>query len=242
MRPDSGVDQWITEPQSWNLYSYTRNNPVNSIDPDGQWTIWHAVSEAISNAGERTIEAGQNLSQGGILGTAVDAAMTTIGEAVQGIGDSIMVGDATGTAIGEGASTEDLIRAGAQDLGRGSTLALTLATPAQIAGVGKGAVATETAATQTASKSAAGMADDVANMAGKNRVSAKTAGGKQIDIDLKGKAHYDKATQQKIDTPHVHESQINVGPNGQTSVSGKATRAATKDDVRNARRILEHRQ
>jgi RHS repeat-associated protein len=36
MRPDDpNVDQDPADPQSWNLYSYVRNNPLNDTDPDG---------------------------------------------------------------------------------------------------------------------------------------------------------------------------------------------------------------
>lgn len=38
MSPDSGIDQHPEDPQSWNLYSYVRNNPLNSVDPDGEFT------------------------------------------------------------------------------------------------------------------------------------------------------------------------------------------------------------
>ena len=30
------ADQFTANPQSWNLYSYTRNNPLKYVDPDGQ--------------------------------------------------------------------------------------------------------------------------------------------------------------------------------------------------------------
>jgi RHS repeat-associated protein len=33
--PDDGRDQSPGDPQSWNLYSYVRNNPLSDVDPDG---------------------------------------------------------------------------------------------------------------------------------------------------------------------------------------------------------------
>ncbi len=35
---DPGNDWNIHQPQSWNMYSYVRNNPVNARDPDGRFT------------------------------------------------------------------------------------------------------------------------------------------------------------------------------------------------------------
>lgn len=83
------------------------------------------------------------------------------------------------------------------------------------------------------------MGKELAGEVGRNRVSATTGGGKKVDIDLQGKAHFDKATGKKIDTPHVHESRINRGPDGKTNISDKTTRPATKDDIRTARKICE---
>src|ERR1700675_5023225 len=35
MSADNGIDQDSHNPQSWNLYSYVRNNPLKYTDPDG---------------------------------------------------------------------------------------------------------------------------------------------------------------------------------------------------------------
>jgi RHS repeat-associated protein len=35
LSPDDGSDQAPSDPQSWNLYSYVRNNPLINTDPDG---------------------------------------------------------------------------------------------------------------------------------------------------------------------------------------------------------------
>ncbi|WP_213807872.1 RHS repeat-associated core domain-containing protein [Granulicella sp. dw_53] len=41
MSPDTPfVDQNAGDPQSWNLYSYGRNNPLSNVDPDGQDCIY----------------------------------------------------------------------------------------------------------------------------------------------------------------------------------------------------------
>ena len=40
MSPDDGTDQDPAGPQSWNLYSYVRNNPLNAVDPDGHDCVY----------------------------------------------------------------------------------------------------------------------------------------------------------------------------------------------------------
>jgi hypothetical protein len=86
-------------------------------------------------------------------------------------------------------------------------------------------------------KSAEEMAADLSDELGTNRVSAVTAGGVQVDIDLRGKGHYDKEPGRVIETPHVHEAQTHTGPNGERNTGPKTTRPATKADVRTAQKI-----
>ncbi|MBK8241078.1 MAG: hypothetical protein IPK74_36650 [Deltaproteobacteria bacterium] len=89
-----------------------------------------------------------------------------------------------------------------------------------------------------ASKTAAEMADDLAGKIGTHRVSGRS-GSSRVDIDLQGKAHFDKATGKLIDTPHVHEARIHTGPGGQTNLGTKTTRSATQNDIRIARELAK---
>jgi hypothetical protein len=97
-------------------------------------------------------------------------------------------------------------------------------------------------AASAASKSVGEMADDLSGQLGKNSVSFETP-TTSGHIDLKGKPHFDKATGQEIPTPHVQTQTKHVGPNGEVNLSGDVqTRPATKQDVRNARKLEEKRQ
>jgi len=50
---DPGRDNNLQVPQSWNLYAYVRNNPVNTVDRDGKF-VWWAVAGAIAMAAMST--------------------------------------------------------------------------------------------------------------------------------------------------------------------------------------------
>ena len=101
-----------------------------------------------------------------------------------------------------------------------------------------GGAATAGRAAKQASKTAAEMADDLAGRIGRNSVSVETPGVK-IRVDLRGRSHFDKATQQEVPTPHVQTAQKHVGPTGQVNVGAKSVRPATKADVRTAQKVVE---
>src|SRR6185437_5488391 len=42
------ADQHTTNPQSWNLYEYGRNNPLRNVDPDGFKVLQAVVAEAVA--------------------------------------------------------------------------------------------------------------------------------------------------------------------------------------------------
>jgi len=46
MSPDNGSDQHPADPQSWNLYSYARNNPLVMVDPSGNYVCGSAMTTA----------------------------------------------------------------------------------------------------------------------------------------------------------------------------------------------------
>lgn len=100
-------------------------------------------------------------------------------------------------------------------------------------------VGSATDGTAKGSKTASEGGADLAKKLGRNRVSAKTAGGKQVDVDLAGKGHFDKASGKVIETPHVHEAEIHTGPDGKANKSNATVRPATTKDIRMARKIAE---
>jgi hypothetical protein len=92
------------------------------------------------------------------------------------------------------------------------------------------------------SKTAQEMADELSDQIGKNSVSFTTP-NKTGHIDLRGKSHFDKATQTEVPTPHVQTRDLKVGPNGQVSAPKKTeiTKPATKQDIRTARELAKRK-
>ena len=94
--------------------------------------------------------------------------------------------------------------------------------------------------TEFYSKTVKEMAEELSDKIGKNSVPFRT-GRKLGHIDLRGDRHYDKTTNTHIETPHFQSKNIHFGPNGRMNTSGEEIRAATKADIRTARRLAEDR-
>ena len=109
-----------------------------------------------------------------------------------------------------------------------------------------GAAAAASTQTMQMAISAAGpktteeMAADLSGKLGKNTVEFETP-STVGHIDLAGKAHFDKPTQQKIPTPHVQTRPKNVGANGKMNLGKETTRPATKADVRTAAELAKRK-
>src|SRR5581483_5196235 len=59
MSPDNGSDQHPQDPQSWNLYSYARNNPEALVDPSGEYVCGASVTQDQCNAFQLQLDTAQ---------------------------------------------------------------------------------------------------------------------------------------------------------------------------------------
>ncbi|HQZ15390.1 MAG TPA: RHS repeat-associated core domain-containing protein [Vicinamibacteria bacterium] len=84
------------------------------------------------------------------------------------------------------------------------------------------------------------MAHELSEKTGKNSVSFETSSVRG-HIDLQGKAHFDKATGQRIPTPHVQTRTKHIGPNGEVNLGPQTTRPATNADVRTAEKLSKRK-
>ena len=110
------IDQHVHDPQSWNLYTYGRNNPLKNVDPTGNIveTVWD-----IANVVMDVASLGSNLAAGNWAGAAVDA-VGLVADAAATIVPGVPGG--AGAAIKAARAADNLVD-GAQSLKRASNIA-----------------------------------------------------------------------------------------------------------------------
>ncbi len=230
----------------FSLYEYVRSSPIRFTDPRGTESISdirRREAQLIAGAtGDRqgvsdTLNAANRAES---MGNALAGAQAGLNEASRRIAEDFDPRDPVNVATEAAVAAVPAARPLKGTAKRGIKGALRRAKDlanraldklADCVRGGKG--------TQAGRKTTQESASELANQLGRNRVSGRTAGGKQVDIDLQGKGHFDKASGQTINTPHVHEADINIGPNGHANLSNKTTRPATAQDVRNAKRLSD---
>ncbi len=107
------------DPQDWNRYVYSGNNPVKFVDPNGDEKCWaEEVAATVMAAGSAVQGLGASLNQGGTVGITADFVLGTAGSLVHGTGDMFNLGASTGGAIGAGEDAINTTIAVSQDLGR----------------------------------------------------------------------------------------------------------------------------
>ena len=201
-------------PQSWNRYAYTFNNPLKYVDKTGEIVdlAWDFVNIAL---GVKSLI--DNVSAGHYGWAAVDA----LGVAVDAVAAAVPIVPGGAGAIIKGARLVNKVD-NASDAAQMTSRSRAVA-PKSLA------------------KNADEMAAELQQQLGKNSVPFSTPGTKGR-IDLAGSEHFDKATQKYIPTPHVQTRQINVGPNEKINLGEEVIRPATKQDIRIARELERRRK
>jgi RHS repeat-associated protein len=203
-------------PQSLNLYSYVENNPTTVGDPDGHCppcapyevanSLDSMINSAVSYVGNKAITSGSPT-----LAATTTFAAGVMGDVGKGFTSLLRTGESVGS-LPENATSAQIATAVAEEGGRvGGTI---------LAVVAVGGSSTPATAEQGAS---------VAGEIGQNRVTL----GNGSQVDLAGKAHFEKTSGESVPTPHIKDPVYNTNPNtGATYQNGYgATRPATLGDV-----------
>ncbi len=204
-------------PQSLNLYSYVGNNPLATADADGHCWPPSACADVVDSWV-------QTFRQDGLSANSMTSSSSLVflntfangvtGDLAQGFTNLLRTGESVGS-LPEGASGTQILSAAAEEGGRvGGTILVVVG----VAGP----------RTPASAESGAQVAGEI----GKNRVTL----GNGSQVDLAGKAHFEKTTQQSVPTPHIKDATVHTGPTGKSSVTYGPTRPATVGNVNAAAR------
>ncbi len=101
MSPDKPVDQHPEDPQSWNLYTYVRNNPLSSIDQDGNYDCGQMTADQCTQFGNNLAAAQSQLAAAQKNGTITDAQFKQGSDALGAYGT---LNDHNGVTVNVGAT------------------------------------------------------------------------------------------------------------------------------------------
>jgi RHS repeat-associated protein len=215
-----------TNPASWNRYVYVLNNPMKNVDPNGEFTAEAAkwvqaqVSYAVNFYTNAAIDSGSP-----VAAAATSFTTGVIGDVINGVADAFRAGESLGTVLDSG-TTGEKVAAAVEDGGRVGGLIL-MALPAAKAAV-----------TNTVPPGV--QAADLVNQIGNGPKRVKINDGNTA-VDLSGKAHFEKSTQQTIPTPHAKDLVTNTNPKtGQSFQKPGPMRPATRADINKARTAAGH--
>jgi DNA primase len=62
-RSQDEQDEYLSNPQYWNKYAYSINNPLKYVDPDGEWAILIQLAQRLSPYADRAARAAQLYGQ-----------------------------------------------------------------------------------------------------------------------------------------------------------------------------------
>jgi RHS repeat-associated protein len=209
----------LDDPQSLNLYQFVRNNPLSNRDDDG-----HGCPP---DCGDPTA-----VTQVAPPSRAMDILMLpisgTIGMLKAGY-NALLSGNTPANRKMGIPDTPAM-----QPANDGEKAGMTVAPLVVAAGVPE--LAPEATAMEAADVGT--MASQLSKETGVTRVDLSTP-EMRTNVDLVGKPHFDKATGEYINTPHVQSRPISVGPNGKINLGPQTTRPATAADIQAAQKVLK---